>query len=109
MESEILIKRASFAIGQTVRHQLLEYRGIVIDVDPQFRFATEWFGATMQGDNSPNQPWYHVLVHNTNQLTYVPEEQLVADVSHEEIEHPVLELLFTRDAAGHYQRRMNLQ
>ena len=109
MQSEILIEHAQFAIGQPVRHQLLEYRGIVVDVDPRFRFSTEWFGATMKGEHSSEQPWYHVLVHNTNQLTYVPEEQLLLDASAEEFEHPVLELLFTRDAAGHYQRRTNLQ
>lgn len=109
MQSDILIKHAKFPIGQPVRHYLLEYRGIVMDADPRFRFSGDAVDKALQDEALKAQPWYQVLVHNTDQLTYVPESHLKTDISGEEIEHPVLELLFTRDAAGHYQRRLNLQ
>ncbi len=35
--------RASFRIGQIVRHKLFDYRGVVYDVDPVFSSTDEWY------------------------------------------------------------------
>ena len=34
--------RAKFAPGALVCHKLFDYRGVVIDVDPEFQGIAEW-------------------------------------------------------------------
>jgi heat shock protein HspQ len=109
MHNAILIKHAKFPIGQPVRHTLLQYRGIVVDVDLKFQLQGKGSEHIMKDEVAREQIWYQVLVHNTDQLTYVPETHLLIDSSQEDIDHPVLELLFRRDEAGHYQRRNFVQ
>lgn len=109
MENKTVITEAKFAIGARVKHSLLEYRGLVLDVDPQF-FHKEALSQEVL-NNLPNksQPWYHVLVHGSQHVTYVAEQNLLADYSEEDFDHPVMEMLFTRTEAGLYQRRQQLQ
>ena len=33
---------ALFEIGQIVHHRLFDYRGVVLDVDPDFQGGEEW-------------------------------------------------------------------
>ena len=49
-----------------------------------------------------DKPWYHVLVHNSEQMTYVAERHLEADSSAEAINHPVIEIYFDGLANGVY-------
>jgi len=105
MQSEITINRAQFSIGSRVCHKLLGYRGVVLDVDASFKFPKELAKDVAGSD----RPWYHVLVHDTNRLTYVSEQSLNLDASGDEIENPAVDILFTRDSTGHYQHRRNLQ
>ncbi len=109
MQSEIIINRAQYAIGACVCHRLLGYRGVVVDVDPRFEHSDKRVNEQAKELISREQPWYHVLVHDTNQVTYVAEQNLRSDHSDEEIENPAVDLLFTRDEHGHYQRRVSLQ
>lgn len=109
MQSDILMNQAQFAIGECVSHQLMNYRGVIVDVDPQFQHNEKRLKELAKTLKNKDQPWYHVLVHGTNQVTYVAEPHLRHDSSEEEIEHPVVDLLFTRDEQGHYQRRLSLQ
>ncbi len=34
---------ARYGIGEVVRHRLLDFRGVVFDVDPQFANSDEWY------------------------------------------------------------------
>jgi heat shock protein HspQ len=108
-QSSILLQSAKFSLGQKVRHQLFDYRGVVLDVDSNFQLSEEWYEKMAKTMPSKDEPWYHVLVHESSQVTYVAEANLAADASEDEIEHPVIDLCFDLDAAGKYQRRLNIQ
>jgi heat shock protein HspQ len=115
MQNEHKIQHAKFTLGERVRHHMLEYRGIVMDVDPFFAFTDEVYktvvehGEVDESNEPRSKPWYQVLVHNTSQMTYVSEQNLLRDFSEEEFEHPALEMLFTCDEQGQYQRRLRVQ
>ncbi len=109
MEHSIHIASAKFSIGERVNHALLEYRGLVMDVDPFFQHKESLSQEVLKSLPPKEQPWYHVLVHGTQQVTYVAEQALRLDRSDDDFEHPVMEILFKRDDAGHYQRRFHLQ
>ncbi|MFQ5766371.1 MAG: heat shock protein HspQ [Acidobacteriota bacterium] len=49
-----------------------------------------------------DQPWYKVLVHDTEDITYVAERNLVKDSGREPIQHPLLEEYFNEFRDGYY-------
>ena len=96
---------AKFNVGQTVQHRMFNYRGVVVDVDPEFRGTEEW-DEQMAGSRPPkDKPWYHVLVHDGSHWTYVAERNLDADDSGEPIRHPDLDQVFSSVRDGIYVRR----
>lgn len=105
----IYISRARFGVGEKVHHIKYDYRGVILDVDPQYQNSDEWYEKVAKSRPSKEQPWYMVLVHGTEQMTYVAEQHLELDLSDEEIEHPVVPLCFDRDEQGHYLRRQTVQ
>lgn len=109
MQESIFISQAKYAIGARVRHALLEYHGLVMDVDPMFCHREAFAPEKLENIPHKEKPWYHVLVHGTQHVTYVSEENLLPDLTTDEFEHPVMDMLFTRDEAGQYQWRRHLQ
>ena len=103
------ISSAKYNIGQKIRHRLFEYRGVVLDVDSRFQLSDEWYAEMAKNMPSKDEPWYHVLVHESAQMTYVAEANITFDNSQDQIEHPVVELCFDIDAQGKYQRRLSVQ
>lgn len=103
------IVSAQFSMGQKIRHKLFDYRGIVLDVDSYFQMSDDWYEKMAKTQPAKDEPWYHVLVHGSAQVTYVAQANMEIDVSDEGIEHPVIDLCFDIDAQGHYQRRMSVQ
>jgi heat shock protein HspQ len=96
------MNQARFNIGQCVEHRLFDYRGVVVDVDARFLGSDAWYEQVAQTHPPKDEPWYHVLVHDTGRETYVAERNLVADDSHEPINHPLLGRFFTDFEQGHY-------
>ncbi len=96
--------RARFHVGQPIHHRLFDYRGVIIDVDATFEGTEEWY-ETVAGSQPPkDQPWYHVLVHEAEHMTYVAERNLEPDLSGEPICHPVLDHYFDELRDGLYLR-----
>ena len=57
---------ARFAIGDVVRHRILDFRGVIFDVDPEFANTEEWYEAIPEEIRpSKDQPFYHLLAENT--------------------------------------------
>ena len=56
------IVRPMFGIGEVVHHRRLGYRGVIVDVDPHFQAAEEWYETVALSRPPKNKPWYHVLV-----------------------------------------------
>lgn len=93
-----------FYIGQLVHHRKFDYRGVVVDVDPEYQGSEEWYELMARSRPPRDAPWYHVLVHGARHSTYVAERHLEADTSGEQIEHPALGQFFDRFAGGRYVR-----
>jgi len=104
MENETL-----FFVGQLVYHKLFNYRGVIVDVDPVFMHTEEWYEQVAKSRPPKDQPWYHVLVHDSQHQTYVAQRNLQADGSDEPINHPELSEYFTDFIEGKYvsARKMN--
>ncbi len=100
---------AHFAIGQTIRHLLFHYRGVIFDVDPVFLGDDEWYDQVARTRPPKNQPWYRVLVHGSDRLTYVAQRNLAPDSSGEPVVHPLTKQFFAafRDGAYIPRQRTN--
>ena len=93
---------AKFAVGQVIHHRLFDYRGVIVDVDPEFQGTEEWYEQVALTRPPRDIPWYHVLVHDLSSETYVAERNLEADDSGEPVEHPYLENVFAEFKDGTY-------
>ena len=98
------ISRAKFAIGDLIHHRIFEYRGVIVDVDPQFQSTDEWYEAVAKSRPPKDRPWYHVLVHDAMHTTYVAEKNLDHANSAAPINHPMLHDFFSRFENGRYVR-----
>jgi len=96
------IKRAQFGIGELVHHRLFDYRGVIVDVDPNFQATEEWYEVVAKSCPPKDKPWYHVLVHESMHSTYVAERNLEPNEGVSPIEHPMLEHFFSRFENGRY-------
>ncbi len=95
---------ARFSVGELVQHKLFGYRGVIIDVDPDFQLTEEWYEAMARSKPPKDKPWYHVLVHQGSHQTYVAERNLERDESGGAIEHPLIDQIFTRFSGGRYHK-----
>jgi heat shock protein HspQ len=96
---------AKFAPGDLVTHNLFEYRGVVIDLDPHFLGSVEWYENVAKSKPPKDRPWYHVLVDGGDIRTYVAERNLQSDPSGQPINHPDIDSHFSRLGAGGYVSR----
>ena len=94
---------ALFAPGRLVRHIRYDYRGVVVSVDATCRADADWYLANRTQPDR-DQPWYHILVHDSQQVTYAAQTSLEADPSGAEIDHPLVPHLFSDFADGRYVR-----
>jgi len=83
---------AKYNVGQVIHHTLFDYRGVIVDVDSEFRVGAELL-AQEQRPSTANtaeaaRPWYHVLVDGTADRTYVSEQNLEPDCEGGPIDHP---------------------
>ena len=94
-----------FTIGQIVRHRVYPFRGVIVDVDPEFNNTEEWWQSIPE-DVRPrkNQPFYHLLAENsqTTYVAYVSEQNLLVDESGEPVNHPDVPELFGEFRGSRY-------
>jgi len=100
--NELTQTEAKFDIGQLITHKRLDYRGVIIDIDPIFLGTDEWYKKVAETRPPKNAPWYKVLVNNSLYETYVAERNLQADNSTESIEHPLIHTYFDEFHNGKY-------
>ncbi len=97
--------QASFHLGQPVHHRLFDYRGVVVDADAAFQGSDAWYEAMARSRPPKDRPWYHVLVHDAEHMTYVAERNLEPDLTGAPIRHPDLSRYFDERRDGLYLRR----
>ena len=100
--------RAMFQLGQVILHRLFGYRGVIVDVDPAYLGTDEWYEQMAQSSPPKDKPWYRVLVHDAEHMTYVAERNLESDGIAEPIRHPLVDHFFDGFEAGEYVRRRSL-
>ena len=99
------IASARFGIGAVVRHRLLDFRGVIFDVDPVFANSEEWYDAIPEHIRPrKDQPFYHLLAENmeSSYVAYVSQQNLIPDDTDEPVDHPAISGLFTEYADGRY-------
>ena len=103
-------KSAKFGIGAIVKHRLYPFRGVVVDVDPEFDNTDEWYESIPE-DSRPHkeQPYYHLLAENDHSfyVAYVSEQNLLVDDSNEPIKHPLIEEIFSGKKGSSYFKQSN--
>ncbi|MCR3755282.1 MAG: heat shock protein, hemimethylated DNA-binding protein [Sodalis sp. Psp] len=74
---------SKFGIGQQVRHKLLGYLGVIIDVDPEYSLERPSLDEITADDSLRTAPWYHVVMEDEEgkpMHTYLAEAQLGYEV-----------------------------
>ena len=85
---------AKFNVGQLIHHRLFKYRGVIIDIDPEFLGSEDWYKKVAKSQPSKDHPWYHILVNGSNQRTYVAEQNIEHDREGGPIHHNDLDYYF---------------
>ena len=91
------VTSTQFAIGQVVRHRHYPFRGVIVDVDPEFNNTEEWWNSIPEAVRPrKDQPFYHLLAENDESayLAYVSEQNLLVDDSGEPVNHPQVAEVF---------------
>ena len=96
------VTAAQFSVGQVIHHKLFDYRGVIVDVDPVYSGSDDWYERVAKSRPPKDRPWYHVLVDDGENNTYVSEQNLEADWSMEAIDHPLIPELFAGFVDGRY-------
>ena len=97
-----------FNIGDIVKHRIYPFRGVIVDVDPEFSNTEEWY-QSIPAEIRPSreQPYYHLMAENTETFytSYVSQQNLVGDGENGPLEHPYLEEIFSGMDHGKYHLR----
>lgn len=94
-----------FAIGEIIHHIKFDYRGVVVDVDPEFNSTEEWYEKVALSKPPKDKPWYYVLVDGATHQTYVAERNLESDDTGQPIDHPLVPEFFNGIKDGVYVMR----
>ena len=101
-------KHPLFNIGDIVKHRIYPFRGVIVDVDPEFSNTEEWY-QSIPAEIRPSrqQPYYHLMAENTETFytAYVSQQNLVGDGENGPLEHPDLEEIFSGMDHGKYNLR----
>ena len=96
----------TFCIGEIVKHKHYPFRGVIVDVDPEFDNTEEWYQSIPE-DVRPRreQPFYHLLAENSDSYysAYVSQQNLVSDEENGPVGHPDISELFDGLEQGKYQ------
>ncbi len=100
--------KARFYIGQLIEHNLFGYRGVVVGVDSCFNHTDSWYESVAKSRPPKDKPWYHVLVDESDYVTYVAERNLRPSLEDRQIDHPLLGHYFDRFDGARYLPRQGL-
>ena len=113
LQSDVLVVSPAFNIGDVVKHRLYKFRGVIVDIDPEFSNTEEWYQSIPE-ESRPrkDQPFYHLLAENdvTEYVAYVSEQNLLYDINKDPVRHPQVDELFSEYKDGSYlmsQERMH--
>ena len=98
-------KNPMFNIGDIVKHRIYPFRGVIVDVDPEFSNTEEWY-QSIPADLRPSkkQPFYHLMAENSETFysAYVSQQNIIMDSDNGPVDHPDLEQMFSGMQKGKY-------
>jgi heat shock protein HspQ len=107
-ESVTTMREAKFGVGQIVKHRVFPFRGVIFDVDPEFKNTEEWW-LSIPAEVRPrkDQPFYHLLAENeeSTYVAYVSEQNLLPDEAGGPVNHPQVDDIFIANPKGGYKLR----
>ena len=110
LQSDVLVVSPAFNIGDVVKHRLYKFRGVIVDIDPEFSNTEEWYQSIPE-ESRPrkDQPFYHLLAENDDITyeAYVSEQNLIKDDSGEPIKHPLINEIFSGKKGSTYFKPSN--
>lgn len=98
-------RAAKFNIGDVVVHKRQGYRAVIVDVDPIFQASGRYNPQACKREFAQRNPWYRLLVDESNQMTYVEECWLAGDNSALSINNPQLEGYLIEEYGRYYSSR----
>ena len=97
--------QTKFEPGEVINHIRYGYRGVIVEFDLSCEAPDHWY---LKNQTQPDrdQPWYHVLVDGSQQVTYVAESNLRLDQTGKPVVHGMLNLFFSGydEVQNKYQR-----
>ena len=87
---------SKYGIGQQVRHQLLGFLGVIVDVDPEYSLTEPAIDEVDGAETLRSSPWYHVVMEDDDGQrvqTYLAEAQIAWESPGEHPEQPSLDEL----------------
>jgi len=93
---EVTMIASKFGIGQQVRHSLLGYLGVVVDIDPEYALDEPEADELAVNAELRDAPWYHVVMEDDEGQpvhTYLAEAQLSGELQDEHPEQPSMDEL----------------
>ena len=99
--------KCKFSIGEIIHHLRFDYRGVIYDVDATFQGTEDWYRQMAISKPPIDQPWYHVLVDQSVNMTYVAERNLEPDGSKTSIENPLVDQYFNKFNKGKYTLQLS--
>ena len=103
--SNVLIVSPIFNIGDVVKHKIFKFRGVIVDIDPEFSNTEEWYQSIPEESRpKKDQPFYHLLAENSESFysAYVSQQNLLPDSESGPINHPEIDKLFSDVSNGRY-------
>ena len=100
-----VVKEPLFNIGDIVKHKIYPFRGVIVDVDPEFSNTEDWYQSIpAEIRPSKEQPYYHLMAENTETFysAYVSQQNLINDGSNGPVDHPDLDQIFSGIQKGKY-------
>jgi len=93
----------AFVAGDLVKHRRYGYRGVVVHRDDRCLASNVWYQKN-QTQPDRDQPWYYVLVDESDQTTYAAQSSLTTDDQGTCVMHPWVNLYFDGFHGGKYHR-----
>ena len=90
-----MVDQSKFHIGEIIQHLKFGYRGVICEVDLNFAGSEQWYEQVARSRPPKDQPWYHVLVDESDLRTYVAQRNLEPDDSGDPIRHPDVRMHFS--------------
>ena len=100
-----VVKEPLFNIGDIVKHKIYPFRGVIVDVDPEFSNTEDWYQSIpAEIRPSKEQPYYHLMAENNETFysAYVSQQNLINDGSNGPVDHPDLDQIFSGIEKGKY-------